>query len=70
MIKTQNTDRNLIGNHRFISILFNPQTYSLKFSTKSGFFPVKQCWFGFFDNTKFNAVKTKIVLMYDLCIEY
>ena len=29
IIKTQNTDRNLIGNHRFISILFNPQTLVL-----------------------------------------
>ena len=29
IIKTQNSDRNLIGNHRFISILFNPQTLVL-----------------------------------------
>ena len=29
IIKTQNAGRNLIGNHRFISILFNPQTLVL-----------------------------------------
>ena len=29
IIKTPSTGRNLIGNHRFISILFNPQTLVL-----------------------------------------
>ena len=33
IIKTQNTDRNLIGNHRFISILFNPQTLVLNLAS-------------------------------------